>query len=108
MRHSEPITRPEVGKVGSRLGSWKPAPVLGLPNLPNLPNLFLPRVHVHTRTCRCVGGWACLRACARPLTPTFTLGRLGRLGRGSSSAGFQLPNLLPTFLTLGKQGGGRG
>ena len=108
MRHSDRTSLPNVGKVRSRLGSWKPALGLGLPNLPNLPNLFLSCVHVCTHTCRREGGRACLRARARALTPTFTLGRLGRLGKGSRSAGFQLPNLLPTFLTSGQHGACRG
>lgn len=42
---------------------------------------------------------ACVRGRAR--LPTFTLGRLGRLGRAALDQGFEAPNLCPTSMRLG-------
>jgi hypothetical protein len=98
MRASNSILMDEVGKVGQRLGARKPAPMLALPNLPNLPNLFShtrTRTHVHTR--------AHTHARSRAHTHnTFTLGRLGRLGRTRRGAALSLPNLCLTFPTSQK------
>jgi hypothetical protein len=92
----------EVGNVGSRLGAREALNGKGFPNLPNLPNL-VSGLRVGVRT------WACAHRPAhrhRPARPRacmchFTLGRLGRLGNSSRRKAYRVPNLLPTFLTLG-------
>lgn len=94
-----PSDRRKVRKVGQRLGRLKPALVAALPNLPNLPNLFLTRVRARVPAYAHRYGHA--RARSHALIPSFQLGRLGRLGSGTPGAGFSLPNLLPTFRTLG-------
>lgn len=88
---------PEVRKVGSRLGSLKPAPALGVPNLPNLPNLFSNSMRARAYMGVHAGerAYALTRSRAHYGLET-RLGRLGRLGTTSNGAGFELPNL---FLT---------
>lgn len=86
--------RRKVGKVGSRLGTPKPAWIGRFPNLPNVPNLQ-SRVRTHTRA----------RARMRththphPHTREKRLGTLGRLGKAALALCSSLPNLLPTFPT---------
>lgn len=86
--------------LSTRLGTREALRDKGVPNLPNLPNLF---PHVCAGACRRVCRRMHRQACAhtRAQVTAFTLGRLGRLGKGRGDKGFQLPDLCLTSGRLG-------
>ena len=90
--------RAEVGKVGQRLGAFKPALRKGFPNLPNLPNLAS---HVHTSAH--MGAGRRRRACVRAHAHQFYVGKVGKVRKSQQGQGFRASQLIPNLEKVGQE-----